>query len=100
MQPIHTLNFIDKSNLSHQDQVVAFKDTVANVIGGSAGAAVTTAVAFVEPVKTPYQVFATPNQDAVAHVTNKTAMGFDLVLRPRLATDTLAVGTVDVLVLS
>ncbi len=78
---------------------MAMAAAVANVIGSGAGAAVVTAVAFKTPMPdTKYAVQVTPNQDAVAFVSGKTVSGFNVTLRPRLAADTLAVGTFDVLV--
>ena len=47
-----------------------------------------------------YNVFVSPNQDAVAYVTGKTNSGFNVVLNPRLAANTLAAGTFDLLVLA
>lgn len=70
---------------------------IANVIGSGAGAAVTTAIAFPGlPINGNYIVNVTPNQDAVPYVSSKTTSGFNVVLSPRLAANTLAVGTFDV----
>ena|ERR1017187_7511 len=70
---------------------------VANAAGGSAGAAVSTAVTFTTPLPTAnYLVTATPNQDGVCYVTSKLTTGFTLVINPRLAANTLAAGTIDV----
>lgn len=72
---------------------------VANVIGSGAGAAVTTAISFTTPLPTAsYNVQVTPGQDAVPYVTSKTTSGFNVVLNPRLAANTLAVGTFDVVI--
>lgn len=46
----------------------------------------------------PYMVLVQPNQDACYFVTNKKIDRFDVVLTPRLAANTLAVGTFDALV--
>jgi len=76
---------------------------VANVIGGGAGAAVVTAVGaaqFPEGLPANYQVIVTVGQDAVAFVTAKTTTGFNVTLEPRLAANTLAAGTFDVLVIA
>jgi hypothetical protein len=72
----------------------------ANVAGGSAGASVTTAVS-VPNVALPaeYSVLVGGlSQDATAYVTGRTASGFNVVLEPRLAANTLAAGTFDVLI--
>jgi hypothetical protein len=72
---------------------------VANLIGGGAGQSIVTAVAFAAPMPdATYSVQVTPHQDAVAFVTAKTVSGFNVTLTPRLAADTLAAGTFDVLV--
>lgn len=90
--------------LNQQDRLkIGFQIQVATVAGSGAGASVTTAVAFSSlPVNSSgtgtYGVIATPNQDAVAYVTNKATGGFSLVLNPRLASATLAAGTVDLIV--
>jgi hypothetical protein len=98
MKAYHSVSILGGSDSSRNDGlVVAIKNDVANLIGGSAGAAVTTAVAFTG-LPPAYNVQVTPHQDAAAHVINKTAAGFDVVLRPRLAADTLAASTFDVLV--
>lgn len=70
---------------------------VANGAGGGAGLSVTVSVAMAGlPAK--YSVSVTPNQDAVAFVTNKASTGFDVTLNPRLAANTLSAGTFDVTV--
>jgi hypothetical protein len=79
--------------------IVGFQAAVANTIGGGAGQSVTTAVAFVG-LPASYSVIVTPGQDAVAYVTTKTSTGFNVVLTPRLAANTLAAGTFDVLVVA
>lgn len=96
----HSISLATPTDPSRLDRlVVGFKVNVANVIGSAAGASVTTAVAFTDlPAK--YAVSITPSQDAVAYVTNKTNSGFNVVLSPRLAANTLAVGTFDVTVVA
>lgn len=74
---------------------------IENPAGGSAGALVDVTVEFDEPLPsyvTSYNVQVTPNQDATVFVTSKEVTGFTITLRPRLATDTLAAGTLDVLI--
>ena len=78
---------------------MAMSANIANVIGGGAGLSVVTAVVFKSPMPSAvYSVNVTPNQDAVAFVTAKTTTGFNVTLFPRLAANTLAVGTFDVIV--
>ena len=100
MKYVHTLAIVGGSTNARQDKLVAaLKGNVANVIGAGAGLSVVTAVAFANELPTGYTVQVTPNQDAVAFVTNKTSTGFDVTLSPRLAANTLAAGTFDVTVL-
>jgi hypothetical protein len=73
---------------------------VANLIGGGAGQVVTTAVTFAEPLPPNYQVIVTASQDATAWVSGKTALGFNVNLEPRLAANTLAAGTFDLLIIA
>lgn len=95
--PVHTLDVAPGSNpLAQPDRVlIALLEGVATAAGGSAGASVTTAIAGLQLPAT-YAVQITPNQDAVPYVTSKTQSGFNVVLNPRLAANTLAAGTVDI----
>lgn len=72
---------------------------VANVAGAGAGDSVTTVVSGLS-LPSKYTVMVMPNQDAVAFVTLKTTAGFSVTLKPRLAADTLAAGTFDVLIVA
>lgn len=96
--PKHVI--IDHGGFAKSDAVtMAQKVAVANVIGGGAGLSVVTAVTFADPMpNASYGVQVTPNQDAVAFVSGKTTTGFNVTLYPRLAANTLAVGTFDVLI--
>lgn len=99
MIPHHTIGIITGSNTARADIIlVGVQSKVANAIGGGAGVAVTTTVTFSKELPPNYAVHITPAQDAVAYVNNRTASGFDVVLNPRLAANTLAVGTFDILV--
>lgn len=99
--PVHTVNIVKGSTqpsnpfeISHGTLVA-----VANVVGSGAGASVTTAITGLTlPANSNYGVIVTPNQDAVAYVTSKTTTGFSVVLNPRLAANTLAAGTFDVII--
>lgn len=95
---VHTVDQLDGSNFNRQDRVIAgMQSGVANAVGGGAGAAVTTSVSFAN-LPANYTVVVNPGQDATWYVNNKTSSGFDVVLTPRLAANTLAAGTFDVLV--
>lgn len=79
---------------------VARMPAVASLIGGGAGQAIVTAVVLPEPwPDANYTVLADVGQDAVWFVTNKTRLGFDFTLRPRLAASTLAVGVNDLIII-
>ncbi len=91
----------DGSAFAGADRVIMGLQTqVANAACGSAGAAVTVAVTFGYELPANYAVFVNPGQDATWFVVNssKTATGFTVTLEPRLATNTLAAGAIDVLV--
>lgn len=80
---------------------VFMKMTAASVIGGGAGSSVVTAVTFTPALPsgaTNIQVYVTPDQDAVEFVTAISATGFTFTLNPRLAANTLAVGSNNILV--
>lgn len=98
MNDLHTVETIDPTVTANADKVLLGFQTVANLIGGGAGQAVVTAVAFSGGLPATYNVLVTPSQDAVAFVSAKTATGFNVTLNPRLAANTLAVGTFDVAV--
>lgn len=96
--PIHSLEVIG-GGFNKPDRIsIAIQMAVASLIGGGAGQSITTAVTFADPIELPYAVFVQPDQDAVAYIANKTRDGFDLVLYPRLAANTLAVGATDILI--
>ncbi len=94
----HTIEVPDGAEGARTDRTILGVLTgVANAAGGAAGAAVTTAVALPSTANLPaaYAVHISPGQDATWYITNKTATGFDVVLTPRLAANTLAAGTFD-----
>ncbi len=97
----HTIERTPGSNRpALQDRcIIGVLVAVANGAGGGAGQSVTTAVAGLR-LPAAYDVIVTPNQDAVAYVTSKTLTGFSVVLNPRLAANTLAAGTFDVLIVA
>lgn len=96
---LHTVSLLKGTQLAREDRVLLGVQTaVANVAGAGAGASVVTSIAFTGELPASYNVQVTPNQDAVAYVSNKTSSGFDVTLNPRLAANTLAAGTFDVLV--
>jgi len=95
---VHTVEMIDGAQFNRTDRVLtAILVGVPNVVGGGAGAAVTTAISSLS-LPAAYSVQVTPSQAATAHVTGKTNTGFNVVLTPNPATATLAVGTFDVLI--
>ena len=98
---LHTVEIIADTQPARQDRLlVGQKVAVANLAGGGAGQAVTVAVAFKDPLPASYGVYVNPGQDATWYVSGKTAQGFNVTLSPRLAANTLAAGTIDVLVIA
>jgi hypothetical protein len=96
---VHSIETLDNSTFSRTDRVLlANLPAVANAAGGSAGAAVTTAVSANLPAA--YTVQVTPSQACFVSVTSKTSSGFSVVLTPTLGSVTLAAGTFDVVVLA
>jgi len=79
--------------------IVAKKIGVAIAAGGTAGAAVTTAITGMQ-LPASYGVYVTPSQAAVVSVTSKTTTGFSVTLTPVDATATLAAGTIDIFVIA
>lgn len=97
---VHTVSVVKGSTAQAQQdrQIIGFQHAVANGVGGGAGQSVTVAVAFTGELPASYGVQISPSQDAVAFVSAKTQNGFNVTLNPRLAANTLAAGTFDVLV--
>lgn len=92
----HTIERPQGTDVAKNDRaVIGGLSDVANAVGGSAGAAVTTAVA-IKGLPSKYRVHVTPNQACFVSVTNKTNTGFNVVLTPTSGTATLAAGTFDV----
>ena len=60
----------------------------------------TTTVNSREALPANYSAIVTPHQDAVAHVANKGHFSFDVILTPRLATNSIGSGSFDVQVLA
>ena len=97
---LHTISLVPGTVPARKDVLrVGFFPDVPTVIGSGAGAAVTLTVnATLFPglsLPAKYNVHVQPNQDATAYVTAKSGAGFTVTLLPRLAANTLAVGTVD-----
>ena len=95
---VHTVSNPDGAKGQFNDRVVLGSLIgVANAAGGGAGAAVTVAVTGLKlPAK--YAVAVNPGQDATWFVSAKTATGFTVTLNPRLAANTLAAGTIDIVI--
>lgn len=99
---VHAIEFADSSAAPTQSdrvkQWTAFG--IANLAGGSAGAAVAVAVAVPAaaglPANGSYFVDVELSQDATYYITAKSATGFTVNLLPRLASATLAAGSLNV----
>lgn len=98
--PVHTVEVLNgSSSLSNPDRVkLLMQFAVANAAGGSAGAAVTTAITGLE-LPANYMVDVEPGQDATWYIASKTQSGFSVVMNPRLAANTLAAGSFNVRVM-
>ncbi len=96
----HTIEVPDGASPANTDRtIIGSVPNVANIAGGSAGASVTVAVAMAN-LPANYSVLVNPGQDATWFVGSKTSSGFTVTLNPRLATNTLAAGTIDVVVVA
>jgi hypothetical protein len=94
---LHTISVMTAGSLAQEDRVLyASMPQQAHLIGGGAGQAVNLDITMNLPAS--YTVQCTPDQDAVCYVTNRTQAGFRVVILPRLAANTLAVGKIDILV--
>lgn len=92
---VHTVAVVPGTNLNANDRLhVGLLQGVANLVGGSAGAAVAVAVTGLK-LPSKYTVVVSPSQDSTWYITAKTATGFTVNLLPRLASETLAAGTFD-----
>jgi hypothetical protein len=70
----------------------------ATYAAAGAGVASTVAVSWTEPMPTPYCAIVSPVEDCTWFLSNRTALGFTLNVSPRLAANSLAGGTVKILV--
>jgi hypothetical protein len=101
----HNIAVPDGAAPAYQDRtILAVIPGVANLAGGGAGTAVTTAVSLPASASLPanYAVLVNAGQDATWFVpsNSKTSSGFNVTLTPRLAANTLAAGTFDVVILA
>lgn len=96
----HTMYSPDGAGLNLFDRAVVGTLTAVYPVGVSAGATSTIAVTWTEPVVTPYAVVMSPIEDSTCFFTSKTTVGFTLNVAPRLATATLAGGSVELIILS
>lgn len=67
----------------------------ANAAGGGAGQSVAIAITGLKNLPPNFGVVVSPSQDATYYISGKSATGFTINLLPRLAANTLAIGTVD-----
>lgn len=100
-QDLHTVSVSDSSDpLAQADRVfMLLKKAFANAAGSGAGAALAVPITGLR-LPASYAVFVNPGQDATWFITARTQTGFTVNLAPRLAANTLAAGTFDLLVLA
>ena len=98
---LHTVSVPDASDpLAQSDRIIMLlKKAFANGVGSGAGAALAVPVTGLR-LPASYAVFVNPSQDATHWISNRTQTGFTVNLAPRLAANTLAAGTFDLLVLA
>lgn len=97
--PMHVAEVADGSNNSWADRlIVGIQSGVANVAGAGEGDTVATTVTFDSDLPANYAVQVTPSQAAFVSVGTKKNRSFVVTLTPPLSTDTIAVGTFDVIV--
>lgn len=97
----HTIERPDGGSVALLDRVIVGQiNGHTNAAGGSAGAAVVTPVSVGNELPDNYSVVVNPGQDATWYVSGKTNSGFNVTLNPRLATNTLAAGTFDVVIVA
>jgi hypothetical protein len=99
----HSIAIPDGATPANEDRtIIGSIPGIANVAGGSAGAAVTTTVQLPASANLPanYGVMVNPGQDATWYVSNKTFDSFTVTMTPRLAANTLAAGTFDVVIVA
>jgi hypothetical protein len=101
----HNIAIPDGATPAYQDRtIVGSIPGVANLAAAGAGDAVTTAVTLPASANLPanYSVLVNPGQDATWYVpeNSKTSTGFNVVMTSRLAANTLAAGTFDVVIVA
>jgi hypothetical protein len=95
----HTIHAPDGAGLNLFDRVTI--GTITAVYPAAALTVTSTlAVSWTEPVATPYTAIMSPIEDCTYFITNKTTVGFTLNVNARLATNTLAGGSVEILLLA
>jgi hypothetical protein len=97
----HTVEAPDGSTFTNTDKIiVGLQLGVVNASAG-AGVAVTTAVSFpAGSLPAAYMVHVTPSQFCLPTVTAKTNSGFNVVLTPNIAANSIGAGTFDVMVVA
>lgn len=96
---LHTVSVLPGSDaLAFEDRLLLLiKKQVLNGVGSGAGAALAIPITGLQlPPK--YAVMIAPSQDATWWISNRLQTGFTVNLAPRLAANTLAAGTFDVIV--
>lgn len=92
------LHTIAAENPAFTDRLHVKRLSVANVVGAGAGDAVTAAVVFAGPMPDAnYVVLFDAGQDVVCYASAKTTLGFTANINPRLAANTVAAGTLNIL---
>jgi len=98
--PYHTTYSPDGAGLNLFDRVNLGTVTAVYGPGASAGATVTAAVTWSEPLALPYCAIPSLIEPSSYFITSRTTVGFSMVITPALAAATLAGGSVEILLIS
>lgn len=97
----HCIEMLAGASLRKDRLIAGVKQGIANIAGGGAGLSVVTAVSFpAGALPANYTVIVNPKQDATWFTSAHTSSGFSVTMFPRLAANTLASGSFDLVVLA
>lgn len=98
--PVRTINLLDGSISAEGNTLMFARKKYTYAAGGGAGLARTIAVTDIKGLPADYSVRVELPEDATYYITAKTQAGFTINILPRLAANTLAGGSADVLIMA